>query len=541
MTFPSWLRGLTRGPPTTVNKSRPPALRARCRPSVEPLEDRTLMSYGLGFAFALGSTGIDSGNAVATDAAGNVLVAGSFRSASLDLDPGPGECVLANAGGSDGYAAKYDPAGNLLWGVQVRGTGIGSVIDVDVDGAGNFMIAGLFAGSVEIGVPGWPPVTLTNAGSNEGFLAKLDPQGNALWARTFGTAANPRLSSGITVDAAGNVYATGSEGNRLFVAKYNAAGATVWTQVVSGGTGKILPSGSISGALGEDVAIDANSNVYVAGAYRGKIDFNPDPIKNNFLTSAGRNLNLDAFVLKLNASGAYVWAGSMGGSDADNAREVAVDGTGNVHVFGTFGSNTNDFDPGPGTLNLRGFGSESGGTYVVKLDPNRNLIWGRSLAGNKDMALDAAGNVYTAGAFRGTIDVDPGPGTFNVTASGEADVLVSKLNSSGTFVWAADILRGEPGATNGSSVSIAVDGSGNIYTTGAFRGTVDSDPGAGTYSLTATPDGNANLFSDIFVSKLVPTGSLLGAGSSDPGVLSPDMIAAIDLVLSEQTSTKRKR
>ena len=61
------------------------------------------------------------------------------------------------------------------------------------------------------------------------------------------------------------------------------------------------------------------------------------------------------------------------------------------------------------------------------------------------MASDAAGNVYTTGAFSGTIDADPGPGASNLTAGGTGDVLVSKLNSSGDFVWADDILTGGTG------------------------------------------------------------------------------------------------
>ncbi len=507
MTFASWLRGLTRGPAPTLKKSRASAdctRENRYRPSVELLEDRTLLSsYGLGFAFGLGSTGIENAAGVATDASGNVLVAGSFTSASLDLDPGPGTYLLPNAGGYDGYAAKYDAAGNLLWGVQVGGTDLSSVSKVEVDGAGNVLIMGVFRGSIEVGAPGRPPVTLTTGGINEGYLAKVDPAGNALWARTFGTAPNPRLAYGITTDAAGNVYATGKEGNRLFVAKYSADGAAVWTQVVSGTTGTT--------ASGQSVAVDTAGNVLVGGTYQGKIDFNPDPMKTNFLTSVGSSM--DAFVLKLNATGAYVWAGSMGGPNPDSLSKIAVDGAGNVLVSGGYGSGSpNDFDPGPGILSL----PESGGSFVVKLDPNRNLIWGRSVAVRsvQDMALDAAGNVYTTGGFSGTIDADPGPGTFNLTSGAGLDAYVSKLNSSGSFVWAADILRGGPGSTLQKSSGIAVDGSGNIYTSGLFNGTYDFDPGAGTYSLTSTP-GVAPP-SDAFVSKLVPLSALQAAGATAP-------------------------
>jgi len=492
---------------------------------MERLEDRTLMAYDLGFAFALGSTGIENANAVATDTSGNVVVAGPYSSASIDLDPGPGEYILSNAGGYDGYVAKYDPAGNLAWGVQVGATDLASVYKVAVDGAGNVLIMGIFRGSIEISAPGRSAVTLTNGGTNEGFLAKLDPAGNALWASTFGAAANPRLAYGMTADAAGNVYASGYEGNRLFVAKYSASGAAVWTQVISGATGTV--------AYGERVDVDTSGNVVVVGEYRGKIDFNPDPLKTNFLTS--NNNTLDVCVLKLNASGAYVWAGSMGGPSDDGALAVAVDGAGNVLVSGSYGFDTkkskNDFDPGQGTLSLPG----SGGSFLVKLDPNRNLIWGRSVAAFsfRDITLDALGNVYTTGAFNGTIDADPGPGTFNLTAGGTGDVYVSKLDSNGSFVWATDILKGGPGS-NGQSFGIAVDGSGNVFTTGFFRGTDDFDPRAGTYSLTATPDGNANTFSDAFVSKLVPSSTATSTATATD--------VALMLLLAEDLTplTRRK-
>src|SRR4029079_3637554 len=125
--------------------------------------------------------------------------------------------------------------------------------------------------------------------------------------------------------------------------------------------------------------------------------------------------------------------------------------------------------------------------------PNRNLIWGRNVAEVRDMALDAAGNVYTTGR-------------------GGTDVYVSKLDSTGSTLWTADILRGGPG--NGVSFGIAVDGSGNVYTSGYFTGIADFDPGAGTYTLASTLDSIGNSTMDAFVSKLVPSTALQAAGGT---------------------------
>ena len=66
--------------------------------------------------------------------------------------------------------------------------------------------------------------------------------------------------------------------------------------------------------------------------------------------------------------------------------------------------------------------------------------WGR------DDAVDSAGNVYTTGYFIGTADFDPGSGTYNLTSHGNDDIFVSKLDSSGNFVWA----KGMGGAGGGA-------------------------------------------------------------------------------------------
>ncbi|MGZ6554756.1 MAG: hypothetical protein ACXVDV_19355, partial [Bacteroidia bacterium] len=125
-----------------------------------------------------------------------------------------------------------------------------------------------------------------------------------------------------------------------------------------------------------------------------------------------------------------------------------------------------------------------------------------TIATGNSVTTDAAGNAYTTGGFSGTVDFDPGPGTFNISTGFLIDnVFITKLNASGNLVWAKNI----EGSLVAAGVSIALDGSGNVYVLGHFNGTYDFDPGPGTDSLTSTGSN------DIFILKLDPSGNFVFA------------------------------
>jgi hypothetical protein len=308
-----------------------------------------------------------------------------------------------------------------------------------------------------------------------------------VWAKSMGGTSE---DSGwaIAVDSAGNVYTTGrfygtadfdpgtgtynltvaGGGFDIFVSKLDSSGNFVWAKQM-GGT---------DGDEGLGIAVDSTGNVYTSGFFHGTADFDPGPGTYN-LASAG---STDIFVSKLDSSGNFVWAKSMGGTDGEGGGSIAVDSSGNVYTSGKFES-TADFDPGAGTYNLTSAGRAD--IFVSKLDASGNFVWAKRMGGtNADVSLgnvvDSTGNVYTTGSFRDTADFDPGPGTYYLTSAGDRDIFVSKLDSSGNFVWAKSM-----GGTGGDLASSpALDSAGNIYTAGEFEGTVDFDPGAGTYNLT---------------------------------------------------------
>src|ERR1043165_3847418 len=107
---------------------------------------------------------------------------------------------------------------------------------------------------------------------------------------------------------------------------------------------------------------------------------------------------------------------------------------------------------------------------------SQNLTWAKQLGGTnidfgRTIAVDASGNVITAGYFYATADFDPSAATANLVSAGLFDVYISKLDASGNYVWAKRI----GAAQNDLAYDIVLDASGNVYVTGVFRGTVDFD------------------------------------------------------------------
>ena len=200
-------------------------------------------------------------------------------------------------------------------------------------------------------------------------------------------------------------------------------------------------------------------------------------------------LTLSTFLLFISASvfaqnNEFLWAHKFGSIGRDSGNGIATDANGNVYTVGYF-ENTVDFDPGPGTVNLTSEGFYD--IFIQKLDPNGNLMWVKQIGGTgadraNAIALDALGNIYTTGSFANTVDFDPGPGTYNLSANPTSSSYVQKLDTDGNFIWAKSL----SGPSGGEGRSITIDLNGNVYSTGYFQGTVDFDPGNDAFNLTAT-------------------------------------------------------
>jgi len=124
----------------------------------------------------------------------------------------------------------------------------------------------------------------------------------------------------------------------------------------------------------------------------------------------------------LHANGDFVWAKGMGGTGVDEGGSIVADSSGNIYTTGVY-QGTADFDPGISTTNLTSAGSSD--IFITKLDSSGNFVWAKSMGGagddfGKGIVLDS-GNVYIVGDFQGTADFDPSTGTTNLTSAGSSD------------------------------------------------------------------------------------------------------------------------
>jgi len=274
-----------------------------------------------------------------------------------------------------------------------------------------------------------------------------------------------------------------------FIEKTNAQAPNwLWAKTIGG----------IGNDIGRSVAVDDSGNVFVGGSFEGTVDFDPGPGVYN-MTSAGI---LDAYFIKLDASGNLVWANQIGGTHSDLVIAMATDLGGNLYLTGRFG-NTVDFDPGPGVNNITA-GGINFDFFITKYTNAGVYQWAEAITGQGDtqchsLKLDSAGNIYGSGYFTGSADFNPGSGIYALVSNGNNDAFVFKLENSGGFIWAKSFGGPLYDAANG----IAVDGISNVYITGYYNGNIDFDPGAAVVN-SGQAGGN-----DIFISKFTEGGNFI--------------------------------
>lgn len=291
------------------------------------------------------------------------------------------------------------------------------------------------------------------------FLVKFNAAGNRVWAVNFnGTA------EGLAVDFAGNVYLAGTTTDTLniasggfqntygggnsdaFLVKFDAIGNRLWATYYGGE----------SNDFGQCVATDTLGNVFLGGITQSNSGIASKGFQN---ANGGGTTDMDAFLVKFDASGNRLWGTYYGGSGDDQGYSVSTDHAGNVYLAGT----TQSF---PGIASggfLNTYSGPSNG-FLVKFNANGTRLWATYYGGlsGDGVATDVSGNVYLTGTTTGYAVMDIASGGFQNTNGGAADVFLVKFNPAGNRLWATYY----GGAGDEEDPNVATDATGNVYLAG---------------------------------------------------------------------------
>ncbi len=413
---------------------------------------------GLVWARGMGGANEEVANDIAVGTDGSVYSTGFFVTAitgtNVDFDPGEGVYNLTSIGPKDVFISKLDYDGNFVWAKRVGGTGwsqgSSNGMGIAVAADNSVYTTGSFEGVADFD-PGPNQFALSCAGDSDVFLSKLNADGAFAWARRMG-GANDEYGADVAIASDGSVYLTGgfqgvvdfdpgagtynldSAGyRRLFASKLTSSGNFVWAGGF-GGTGWDFAG---------DIALDNAGGVYVTGGFYGIADFDPGAGTYN-LTSAGQK---DAFVLKLNSAGGFVWAQRTGGTGEDSASGVAV--------------------------------------------------------------YSATGAVYTTGYFHGAVDFDPSAAVYQLHSAGGRDAFLAKYISpaAAPLTVTIDEAPGQVDPTSASPIVFRVVFGAAVTDFAAADVTIGGDP-LGAYVTAVTPVGVDGTTYDVSVAGMTGSGTV---------------------------------
>mgnify|MGYP001800759137 CR=1 FL=1 len=381
---------------------------------------------GSGFEDVLGLT-VDNSDG---ESCGAVVLTGSFNQ-SVDFDPVSSFSIRSFNGSSDVNVLKIDESVNFdcvqtfCWPYTDFSRYVSS------EPFGNLLVVGAFRSTVDFD-PDIGTDWRTSSGADDGFLVKLQPNGQLDWVNTVGGSEFDRYTASVA-DNQGNIYAIGSfqdvvdldPGNATL--STNSAGQRDFFLQKFTPTGQLLWAFGIGGENGEDahdLVVDDQGYVTLAGTYGIKVDFDPGTGTAWHTVNGDRNV----FVAQYDPLGNFNWIYTAGNDGYDQARSISKDQQGNFFVTGTF-SNTVDFDPGSGitTMSEYGFGED---IFLLGLNPTGQFLWARQFAGQETQfarSLDYQnGFLYFSGSTLNTVEARFDNGWITRNGTGD-DHIVAKL------------------------------------------------------------------------------------------------------------------
>jgi gliding motility-associated-like protein len=304
------------------------------------------------------------------------------------------------------------------------------------------------------------------------------------WVDDIGGPSSNCISSDVGVDKQNNIYVTGffsgtadfdpssgvynltAQGEYdTFIAKYTTNGTLVWAVSIGGdGTTQV-----------NSIAVDENGNPSVSGQFT-----------DNTLTAGSialqNNGGYDAFVVKLNTNGTFMWAKDIGGGGTDYGQKVIADSQGDVIETVRYSSTV--------TVGTQTFSSAAAGNFnalTIKYDPNGNVLWAVNIADPTDSEaltcdVDAQDDIIVGGYFDGNDNFNPLGTAHNLNGNG---IFIAKYTPAGILMWVTDFT-----GVSSHSVGVCVDSQGNVFGNGHFTSIMQF---AGT-TVTLNPTGSQDLF-----------------------------------------------
>ena len=397
------------------------------------------------------------GTKATMDSFGNFFVTGSYSGELMDDTCYIGPFSLIQHGTNTIFLAKYDKNGNVLWAEQFNGfnnqpSQFNSITNVISDGVGGAYITGVFYDTIHFGT-----ISLVGDYYGDIFLAKLDANGNCLWAKKGGGQSHDS-GLGLAVDGNKNIYICGyctdnamfdtlSVGPGTFLAKYDSVGGLNWVKIEN-----------YSPAHSHQVTFQcmtiSNDTLFINGA-GGDSSYTIDTITVN--NPGKRKIILSCF----NLNGGIIWVKEAATKFGFWGTSMSHDNEGNIYGAGAF-IDSLDFS---GTI-IKG-NPDLDNAFLCKYSGHGTLLWARPCpstgsSGCNMIVSDSNGNSYITGWFSGIGYF----GSDTILSETNRDMFLARYNTSGDIMGVLNFGYAE-------GMGLCVDQDESAYVVGEFMGTIN--------------------------------------------------------------------
>lgn len=274
---------------------------------LEPLgnPDIFLASYSsegaLNWAFNLGRIGLNDGmvaRGLGVDSDDNIIITGAF-SLTVDFNPLGAGASMTSTLGLDGFVAKYDSEGLLIWSKKIGNTGSDRVSSLVIDNQDNNVVGVRYDAEIDLDPSDEGEELVVPVGGIDAALVKLDSDGNFVWSYLVAPDANNEVVSALATNANGEIalgaavngVTVGIPEQSIFAGMVDSDGTEAWIfDFQNQGQSNVISHIAFS----ED-----DESVYFGGRIQADTDFDPseneeiispffaDPFLSKYATSDG--------------------------------------------------------------------------------------------------------------------------------------------------------------------------------------------------------------------------------------------------------------